>query len=149
MKYIKQSILLILLSMPVQAKEVNTTIKIIYKEAKAAKLNTDDIIRIAYIESRINMDAIPRINSNGTIDYGLFQINSIHWDTTCKQYDITTVVGNTKCAIKIILQHKKFSTKDPNWLGRYHSKTPSKKLHYLRLLRGVSNKSIAAMGVRG
>lgn len=140
--------LLLLLSTSAQASELNKTIKLIYKESKVAGLNSQDVLRIAYIESKFKPEAI-RNNRNGTVDYGLFQINSVHWDTTCKAYDIATVAGNTKCAIKLILKHKRFSQRDPNWLGRYHSKTPSKKKHYIRLLKSVSSKTLASMGVRG
>lgn len=111
-----------------------TTIKIIYEAARKNKIDAQLLIRIAYTESRFKESAI-RVNKNGTIDYGMFQINSVHWSTMCKELDITTLKGNTACAAKLISLIKSKHGNDPHWIGRYHSKTPSKKLKYFKLLK--------------
>ena len=42
------------------------------------------------------------INTNGTIDVGIFQINSIHFDKEgCALYQIVDPIQNTDCAYKI------------------------------------------------
>lgn len=111
-----------------------TNLQIILKSADAYKLNALKLTQIAYVESRFNQSAI-RKNVNGTIDIGMFQINSVHWNTTCKEFDVTKLEGNSLCAAKLLSLHKISESKDPNWVARYHSKTPSKKLIYANKLR--------------
>lgn len=112
-------------------------LQIIFEAADKYKLNADRLVRIAYVESRFKHDAI-RQNKNGTIDIGYFQINSIHWHTTCKEYDVTQFKGNAMCAAKLLAMHKlSASHKDKLWPSRYHSKTPSKKAAYARKLASV------------
>ena len=96
-------------------------------------INAQDLIRIAYVESRYNQAAI-RVNKNATVDIGMFQVNSVHWSRECRGIDVTKVEGNAMCEAKLLSAHKKHSKTDKNWLGRYHSKTPSKKKLYMELL---------------
>lgn len=56
---------------------------------------------IAFQESRVQYTAL-NFNTNGTTDYGLFQINEIHLktcNTTPKK--LLTFKGNSKCAIQL------------------------------------------------
>jgi len=65
--------------------------------------NTNCRIAIAIMkaESRGDNGAF-NINTNGTIDLGLFQINSIHYKTEgCSLQEVATVDGNIDCAYSI------------------------------------------------
>lgn len=111
-----------------------TNLQIILKASETYKLNATKLVQIAYVESRFNHSAL-RKNTNGTIDIGMFQINSIHWNTTCREFNVSKLEGNSMCAAKLLSLHKISASKDPNWVGRYHSKTPSRKLIYANKLR--------------
>jgi len=127
MKHLIIALLLINSASGAPLKE--SSLKAIYVAAKTYNVDAQDLVRIAFLESSFNEHA-KRVNKNNTIDFGLFQINSVHWSTTCKQYDIFKVTGNTLCAAKLLAQAKKHATTDKHWKGRYHSKTPSKKQLY-------------------
>lgn len=112
------------------------TLHIIYNAAKKYNVDASDMIKIAYVESKFNPSAFNKNNKNGTVDIGLFQINSIHWTTTCKDYDVFSVKGNSMCAAKILSNIKKrHALDDKNWVARYHSSTHSKKYAYAELLK--------------
>lgn len=112
-------------------------LKTIHEVSTENGLDSNDLIKIAYVESRFKIDAI-RSNKNGTVDVGLFQVNSIHWSSTCKGLDVFSVRGNTQCAARLIKMHKKSASHfDTKWLGRYHSKTPSLKTKYVNLLENA------------
>lgn len=96
---------------------------------------------IAYLESSGGKFTGPKVNKNGTVDLGAFQINSIHWATTCKMYNVATLKGNALCAARLLKQHKKFKGSDADWVGRYHSKTPSKKVKYAKKIKDFIAKS--------
>jgi hypothetical protein len=133
-------ILLSILNTPAYSKTIiipnSKVLRTIYRTAKRANHNVNNLLKIAHIESGFNPQAI-RHNKNRSVDYGLFQINSIHWSTTCKEFDIFTVEGNTQCAIKLIDQAAKYAKKDDHWLGRYHSKTPSRKQAYHKKINQI------------
>jgi len=64
------------------------------------KDSIDQMVCIAHAESNLKPKAVNRtLNRNGTIDYGLFQINSI-WLKTCKltEKSILEPRNNIKCA---------------------------------------------------
>lgn len=52
---------------------------------------------IAKVESEYNPYAVNQANSNGTVDTGLMQINSIHWPTL-RQYGIEPSALKNACA---------------------------------------------------
>lgn len=108
-------------------------VKAIYKAATKYDVDAQDLVRIAFVESRFKVDA-KRVNPNGTIDYGMFQINSVHWTTTCKGLDIMTLEGNAFCAAKLLSSAMRHAGKDKQWIGRYHSNTPKRKRFYAKLL---------------
>jgi len=61
-------------------------------------------ISIAKAESGLREDAI-NINTNSTIDVGIFQINSIHFKKEfCTLKDVATMKGNVDCAYEIYKQ---------------------------------------------
>lgn len=116
----------------IQYKDLQT----IFEAADAYKLNADKLVRIAYVESKFTHNAI-RKNKNGTIDIGYFQINSIHWDTTCKEFDLLTFKGQAFCAAKLLSMHRISAYKDVQWIARFHSRTPSLKAAYYLKLQSV------------
>ena len=119
----------------------------IYKVAKEANIDANDLIRIGYVESRFKINAV-RVNTNGTVDYGMFQINSVHWNTTCKGLNVMTFNGNVRCAVRLVKQAKLHSGHDSLWLARYHSKTKSKKILYTKLLKLVPYFELAEYNVK-
>lgn len=130
--------MLLLLALTIQSAlaktPTNQQLKIIYAIAIKYKLDANDLIKIAKVESNFNHDSV-RINKNQSIDIGMFQINSIHWTTTCINFNVFTLRGNAECAAKLIRQLKNnYATIDINWLGRYHSSTHKRKMHYIKLL---------------
>lgn len=112
-------------------------VKIIVRAALEYHVDAQDLVKIAYTESKFKADAV-RSNKNGTVDYGMFQVNSVHWSTTCKGMQVMQLRDNARCAAKILSRIKvKYSNSDIQWLGRYHSGTPSKKAFYYQLLSQV------------
>lgn len=109
--------------------------KAIYTAAIKHKVPKRELLKIAFVESSLRKNPLSRYNKNGTYDIGMFQINSIHWHTTCSEYNIYTVKGNTECAAKILSRHRKYAAKDPEWMARYHSTTPKHKMKYAEKLR--------------
>jgi hypothetical protein len=106
------------------------------EEAAAAYQVDGRVLKaIAFLESSGGKFVGPKVNKNGTVDLGPMQINSIHFATTCKMYDVRTLRGNTYCAARLLRQHKKFKDTDPDYIGRYHSRTPSKKRGYAKKVR--------------
>lgn len=112
-------------------KEVKAAIT---KAAKAHNVPEWELLKIAYVESTLRKNPPMRHNKNNTYDIGMFQINSIHWFTICKKYDVTQLDGNAMCAAKLLAQHLKHSKTDANWPARYHSKTPKYKQIYANKL---------------
>lgn len=139
-----KTILLLTLLIPIQARGADViklptakTLKVIYQAAKRYDVDAQDLVKIAYAESSFRETA-RRVNDNGTIDFGMFQVNSVHWTTTCRELDVFTLKGNANCAAKLLGLAKKHAERDPNWIGRYHSKTPSKKSAYAAKLASVT-----------
>lgn len=108
-------------------------LKIINDIAIKYNLEANDLLKIAYVESKFKQDAV-RVNTNGTTDIGMFQINSIHWTGKCKDLDVFKLKGNAECAARLLKKHSKKKNQDAEWIGRYHSKTPSLKKKYVKLL---------------
>lgn len=92
---------------------------------------------IATIESSGNPNAI-RINNNGTKDYGLMQINSIHlhrlsaWGINEK--NILNPQVNIFAGSYLLSEHIKERGFNLQAIGNYHSKTPAYKDKWLRRL---------------
>ena len=112
-------------------------LNLLYAVQKASvkyKISPNNLLKIAFVESSMRINVKPRYNKNGTQDIGPFQINTIHWNTTCSDYNLESVEGNALCAAKLIRIHKKKRSVDALWLARYHSKTPSlKRIYYKKL----------------
>lgn len=77
-----------------------------------------------------------RSNSDGTKDYGAMQINTVWVDRFYARYGIHPEVirrddcTNVRAAAYIIRSHINATGSLWNGIGRYHSKTPSRKYSY-------------------
>jgi len=65
-----------------------------------AKWNTDSCLKIAKAESGGNTNAANG-NSNGSIDIGLWQINSMNWQSCSGGKAPCSVTDNVACAVKV------------------------------------------------
>lgn len=115
----------------------NALTQAIKRAAKAYDVDPRALAAIAYLESSGGKFVGLRHNRNGTWDVGAFQINSIHWDTTCAAYNVHVLKGNAMCAAKLLRSHRRHRDSDPHWRGRYHSKTPSRKQVYATKLEKI------------
>lgn len=92
---------------------------------------------IATIESSGNPTAI-RINDNGSKDYGLMQINSIHFRRLSQwginEHNIMEPKINIFVGSWLLSEHIKTYGFNLQAIGNYHSKTPVYKEKWLRRL---------------
>ena len=95
---------------------------------KAFNVKPTHLAAIAIVESGFGRYARTRLNRNGTIDRGVFQINSVN-NKKCAAFNLDTVEGNAFCAA-FILSHM------PD-VASYHSRTPSKKMIYSKKIAKV------------
>lgn len=99
-----------------------------------------ELTAIGIVETGLGKYTKTRKNSNGTHDKGLFQINTVN-HPKCVEYNLDSPEGSALCAAKLLYQIK---SKRTDYLGVYHSKTPSKKAIYLqkvtKVLEVVSDK---------
>lgn len=92
-----------------------------------------ELTAIGIIETGLGKYARTRKNSNGTYDKGLFQINTVNYPK-CVEYNLDSPEGSALCAAKLLSQIK---AKRADYLGVYHSKTPTKKAKYLQKVSQV------------
>lgn len=92
-----------------------------------------ELTAIGIVETGLGKYAKTRKNRNGTFDKGLFQINTIN-EKTCVEYNLDSAEGSALCAAKLLSRIK---SKHNDYLGRYHSKTPSKKATYSKKITKV------------
>lgn len=110
------------------AGDINVAIK---NASKLYNINPEYMYNVLNVESGHRIYRGVRLNKNGSFDTGPFQINSVHINTTCKEYILIKVQDNANCAAKMIAKLKtKFAKQDKNWLSRYHSNTPEKRKIY-------------------
>jgi len=99
---------------------------------------------IAQIESAGNPNAI-RKNDNGSYDYGLMQINSIHFKTLAQwginRDNIMDPTVNIFVGSWLVSQHIKERGFNFEAIGNYHSKTPKYKEVWLRHLTQTLKKN--------
>lgn len=116
----------------VMAGDVDVAIK---NASKLYNINPEYMYQVLNVESGQTIYSGIRLNKNGSFDIGPFQINSVHINTTCKEYVLINIQDNAKCAAKMIAKLKaKFGKSDVFWLSRYHSKTPEKRKIYEKKL---------------
>lgn len=93
--------------------------------------------KIATIESGINPKAINK-NANGTVDYGLMQINSSHLRTLSQwginEKNILDPKVNIYAGSWLLSEHIKEHGFNLQAVGRYHSATPVYKEKWLNRL---------------
>ncbi|TKC83523.1 lytic transglycosylase domain-containing protein [Trinickia terrae] len=108
--------------------------------AKYQKVNPLILRAIAWQESHNQPDALHK-NANGSTDYGLMQINSIHLPTLA-QYGISTGTLMEPCKnVYIAAWHlrQKMNKYGNTWqaVGAYHSETPSLRDKYARQIADI------------
>lgn len=101
--------------------------------ARYQKVNPLILRAIAWQESRNRPDALHK-NANGSTDFGLMQINSIHLPVL-SQYGISSDALMEPCkSVYIAAWHlrQKMNKYGNSWVavGAYHSETPSLRDHY-------------------
>lgn len=92
-----------------------------------------ELTAIAIIETSLGNNLKRSTNKNGTIDRGLFQINSVNRQF-CIEYNLDSNEGSALCAAKLLDNLRQTRT---DYIGAYHSKTPSKKSIYLKKIAKV------------
>jgi soluble lytic murein transglycosylase-like protein len=107
------------------------------------KVNPLILRAIAWQESHNRPDALHK-NANGSTDYGLMQINSIHL-ATLSQYGISTGTLMEPCKnVYIAAWHlrQKMNKYGNTWqaVGAYHSETPSLRDQYSKQIAGILEK---------
>lgn len=92
-----------------------------------------ELTAIGIIETGLGKYVKTMKNKNGTHDRGVFQINTIN-ESKCVEYNLDSPEGSALCAAKLLSEIR---SKRKDYLGVYHSKTPSKKEKYLKKITKV------------
>jgi len=128
------------------ALEANSKYDKVFKQvAKKHRNVPSDLLKaIALVENSRMNPKIKRTNRNGTKDYGLMQINTIiakEFDT--KESSLLRPRKNIQVAAKHLAR---FTKRGLSWynIGKYHSKTPSKKILWIRKVK----KKLASINPR-
>lgn len=117
-----------------------------YFDEAGAQYNIPPLLlkNIAKIESSLNPNAI-RLNDNGTKDYGLMQINSIHFRRLSQwginEHNIMHPKINIFVGSWLLSEHIKAQGFNFQAIGNYHSKTRTYKEQWLRRLIASLKKS--------
>lgn len=99
-----------------------------------------ELTAIGIIETGLGKYTATRKNTNGTHDRGVFQINTVNYPK-CVEYNLDSPEGSALCAAKLL---SIIRAQRPDYLGVYHSKTPSKKARYLsKVTRVLSVASVS------
>ncbi|KKB64461.1 BapC protein [Robbsia andropogonis] len=104
------------------------------------KVNPLILRAIAWQESHDNV-AAKHVNNNGSIDYGLMQINSIHLPRLA-QYGVSSEKLMNPCAnVYVAAWHlrQKMDKYGNSWaaVGAYHSETPTLRDQYARQIIAI------------
>ncbi|MGT2455719.1 lytic transglycosylase domain-containing protein [Cupriavidus basilensis] len=102
---------------------------------------------IAFVESGFRADSIGR-NSDGSIDYGAMQINSVHL-VELRRFGIAPaqlMVPCTNVMVAAYLYRKKIDRYGNSWLavGAYHSETPVYRDAYWRKVKAAVDSGVGA-----
>ncbi|NLP61067.1 lytic transglycosylase domain-containing protein [Paraburkholderia sacchari] len=111
--------------------------------ARYQKVNPLILRAIAWQESHNTPDALHR-NTNGSVDYGVMQINSIHLPTLA-QYGISSSTLMQPCKnVYIAAWHlrQKMNKYGNTWaaVGAYHSETPALRDRYAQQIAAILRK---------
>ena len=108
---------------------------------KITGIDQNVIAAIKIAESGTRFDSVLNHNSNGSVDIGIMQTNSI-WFTELARYGIHREMLHDNCvSVKVaawmLLGHLKKT--DDLWeaVGRYHSKTPKFKIPYQNKVKKI------------
>lgn len=135
----KKSFLVLLIFVSVTLIQADTDIYDGYFDEAGKHYNIPPLLlkKIATIESGINPRALNR-NANGTLDYGLMQINSAHLRRLSKwginEQNILDPKVNIFVGSWLLSEHIKTHGFNLQAVGRYHSATPVYKEKWLRRL---------------
>lgn len=111
--------------------------------ARYQKVNPLILRAIAWQESHNTPDALHR-NANGSVDYGVMQINSVHLSTLA-QYGISSSTLMEPCKnVYIAAWHlrQKMNKYGNTWaaVGAYHSETPALRDQYAQQIAAILRK---------
>jgi hypothetical protein len=101
--------------------------------ARTYKVDVAQLTAIGIIETGLGKYTTTRVNKNGTLDKGLFQINTVN-HSKCVAYHLDTPEGSALCAAKLLSMIKKVK---PDDIAKYHSKTPKYKARYFKKITKV------------
>lgn len=137
MQTLKLGLLMAAILLAAKLAQASDLDRAIVKAAWTYKVPVRILRAIATVESSFGKQAVLRKNRNGTYDTGALQINSIHWQYSCKHLDVATLQGNVNCGALLLAQHQRHAKTDSNWFARFHSKTPSLKSQYSTKVKKV------------
>lgn len=135
----KKSFLVLLIFVSVTVIQAESNLYDGYFDEAGKHYNIPPLLlkKIATIESGINPKALNR-NANGTLDYGLMQINSAHLRRLSKwginEQNILDPKVNIFVGSWLLSEHIKAHGFNLQAVGRYHSATPVYKEKWLRRL---------------
>lgn len=112
--------------------QAGTLDKAIARSAARHGVSPTHLRLLAAVESSSGRNVRDRYNKNGTIDRGIMQINSVHWQKCGGGTRLHTAEGSIDCAARLVAAIRPRNLYD---LAKYHSKTPSKRLAYYRKLQ--------------
>lgn len=107
----------------------------IIRAADTYDIDALELTAIGIVETGLGKFSTAKKNTNGTKDRGVFQINTVNY-SKCVEYNLDSPEGSALCAAKLLSKIKLYRA---DYLGVYHSKTPSKKLKYLNKVSQVLN----------
>jgi len=105
----------------------------IVKASRRYHIDARELAAIAIVETGLGKYTRSTPNDNGTIDEGIFQINSVNF-SRCVEYNLKSPEGSAYCAAKLLSTIKHARS---DYLGVWHSKTPSKKIKYMKKVTQV------------
>lgn len=108
-------------------------VKAILRASDQYQIDAMELTAIGIIETGLGKYATTRKNTNGTKDHGVFQINTVNMPK-CVEYNLESPEGSALCAAKLLSTIK---AKRKDYLGVYHSKTPTKKVAYMQKVSQV------------
>jgi len=106
---------------------------------------------IAWQESRGNANAVHR-NRNGSIDYGMMQINSVHLPALSR-YGVSAADLMNPCSSVYVAAwhlHRMMLKYGNTWqaVGAYHSETPDERDRYARAIEALVDRMMAPLVAR-
>lgn len=107
----------------------------IIRASDTYEIDALELTAIGIVETGLGKYNTLKKNSNGTHDRGVFQINTVNY-SKCVEYNLDSPEGSALCAAKLL---SKIKSHRADYLGVYHSKTPSKKMKYLNKVSQVLN----------